>query len=214
VANWIIAAYPETASVGEDPLRPGIVHRLDRETSGVMMIAKTKKGFDELKHVFHDRLAEKTYIALVFGHMPELTGIIDRPIGQRSGELRRRSGSNLPENAREAMTTYRVIARYKDCDLIIATPKTGRTHQIRVHMAALGHPIIGDTLYASKPMRQPKALSAPRHMLHAWRLSLPLFGQKASFQAPLPIDFKDVLSGVDPGTYFDADLCQQITESR
>ncbi len=197
LANWIIATYPETAAFGEDPLRPGIVHRLDRDTSGVMMIAKTEKGFDELKHVFHDRLAEKTYIALVSGHLSEQSGTIDRALGQRSGELRRRTDDGTIPNARPALTDYRVIARYADCDLVAAMPKTGRTHQIRAHMAALGHPIIGDHLYSNKLSRQKDVLSAPRHMLHAWRLSLPLFGQKVALEAPLPEDFRKVMKSID-----------------
>lgn len=214
LAHWIASAYPETASVGEDRLRPGIMHRLDRETSGVMLIAKTQEAFLELKQAFHDRKTEKVYIALVFGHLTELSGTIDQPLGQRSGELRRRAGDRTMKNLREAVTEYRVIARYPSCDLVLAMPKTGRTHQIRAHFAWLGHPIIGDRLYASKQSRQNTALSANRHMLHAWRLSLPFFSQKLHFQAPLPTDFKDILRSIDPDTYFDEDSYQQIVGSR
>lgn len=199
LANWIIAKYPEIQSVGESPLRPGIVHRLDRETSGVMVIAKTNPAFIALKILFQTRAIEKTYIALVYGHMPALSGCIDKPLLQRSGELKRFAVETqyVPEAARAATTLYRVIARYGEYDLLEVTPKTGRTHQIRVHLASLGCPVVGDKLYAWKPMRRGAKLFSTRQMLHAHRLKFELFSKKYVFEAPLPKDFRSLLQGID-----------------
>lgn len=200
LANWLIAKHPELEAVGENPLRPGIVHRLDRETSGALVIAKTNESFRELKKLFQDRSIRKTYVALVYGHLPSLSGVIDRPLTRRSGELKRRIAQETGSesgNVRPAVTEYRVIARYRDFDLVLLTPRTGRTHQIRVHLASLGHPVVGDKLYAFKSMRQGKALFPSRHLLHAWRLKWKLFGQEYAFQAPLPQDFTEAIRSID-----------------
>lgn len=199
VAHWAIAKYPEIRDVGENVLRPGIVHRLDRETSGVLLIAKTQPAFMGLKEVFQSRTIEKTYIALVSGHMPELAGKIEKPLLQRSGELRRFvvETQAFPEAARSATTFYRIIARYKDFDLLEVTPKTGRTHQIRVHLASLGCPVVGDKLYAFKPMRRSEKFFSARQMLHAYRLRFELFSKPYAFEAPLPEDFIALLRSID-----------------
>ena len=199
VAHWIVAQYPEIRGVGENVLRPGLVHRLDRQTSGVLLIAKTQPAFMGLKELFQSRAIEKTYIALVYGHMPELVGKIDKPFMQRSGELKRFvvETQHIPEAAREALTLYRVIARYPDFDLLEVTPKTGRTHQIRVHLASLGCPVVGDKLYAWKPMRRGEKLFSARQMLHAYRLRFELFSKPYAFEAPLPEDFRSILRKVD-----------------
>lgn len=206
VAHWVITAYPHIREVGEDPLRPGIVHRLDRDTSGVLVVAKTNSAFHGLKELFSERNVEKTYVALVHGHMPDLEGQINKPLIRHSGELRRFvvESQSVPEGARSATTLYRVIARYSQHDLLLVTPKTGRTHQIRVHMASLGCPIVGDKLYATKSKRNEKKPLAHRQMLHAFRLKLTLFSKKYVFEAPLPEDFRATLqaiNGVDPVTY-------------
>jgi 23S rRNA pseudouridine1911/1915/1917 synthase len=202
VAHFIAARYPELTDVGENPLRPGIVHRLDRETSGALIIAKTTPVFDELKKMFQERTIEKTYIALVYGHLPALEGAIDKPIMQRSGELKRVvvETQSAPVAARQALTLYRVIARYQDFDLLQVTPKTGRTHQIRAHFASLGNPIVGDKLYAFKPMRRGERLFSARQMLHASSLKFELFFKKYGFTAPLPEDFRSILRELDPAT--------------
>lgn len=203
VAHWVITKHPEIRGVGENVLRPGIVHRLDRETSGVLAIAKTQLAFVALKGLFQSRAIEKTYIALVYGHMPALTGRIDKPLMQRSGELKRFAveTKHIPEAARLATTFYRVLARYQDFDLLEVTPKTGRTHQIRVHLASLGCPVVGDKLYAFKPMRRGEKLFSTRQMLHAYRLCFELFSKSYAFEAPLPEDFQSVLRDIDPSTY-------------
>jgi 23S rRNA pseudouridine1911/1915/1917 synthase len=202
VAHFIISLYPKLRGIGENPLRPGIVHRLDRETSGVLVVAKTKEAFEELKKLFQNRKMEKTYIALVYGHTPKLEGVIDKPLARQQGKLKRavaKTESALAK-AREALTIYRVINRYQDFDLLLVTPKTGRTHQIRAHFASLGNPIVGDKLYAFKNIRRKKKLFPSRQMLHAFRLQFELFGKKYAFQAPLPADFCSLLSGIDPAS--------------
>jgi len=199
VAHWVITQYPEIRGIGEDELRPGIVHRLDRETSGVLVIAKTGEAFSGLKELFQNRTIKKTYIALVYGHMESLVGQIDKPLIRHSGELKRFvvETQHIPDGARQACTLYRVIARYGEFDLLEVTPKTGRTHQIRVHLASLGNPIVGDKLYAFKPMRRGEKLFSERQMLHAYRLEFNLFSKKYAFEAPLPEDFRDVLKSID-----------------
>jgi 23S rRNA pseudouridine1911/1915/1917 synthase len=199
VAHWVITKYPEIRGVGENALRPGIVHRLDRETSGVLVIAKTNPAFRALKELFQTRTLQKTYIALVYGHMSELKGEINKPLIRHSGELKRFvvETQSAPEGARQALTSYRVIARYREYDLLEVTPKTGRTHQIRVHLASLGHPIVGDKLYAFKSMRRGEKLFSERQMLHAYCLEFDLFSKKYVFEAPLPPDFRSVLRDID-----------------
>lgn len=203
VADWLLGKYPALSAVGEDPLRPGIVHRLDRETSGVVVVAKDNVTFQALKRIFQERTGEKTYIALVYGHLQEREGIIDAALMRKPGALKRMAvdlkkyQGALPGNTRTALTQYQVIARYQDYDLLLLTPKTGRTHQIRVHVASLGHPVVGDKLYAFKEAHRGKVLFPSRHLLHAFRLSLPLFEQKYEFQAPLPEDFRQLLQSID-----------------
>ncbi|OGI15106.1 MAG: hypothetical protein A3E38_00610 [Candidatus Moranbacteria bacterium RIFCSPHIGHO2_12_FULL_54_9] len=217
VAHWIVNRYPALRVIGEDALRPGIVHRLDRETSGALLIAKTTPAFEELKQLFQNRAIAKTYIALVYGHMPEREGIVERPLMQRPGELKRFvvETQNIPEAARPAITAYRVIARYRDFDLLAVTPKTGRTHQIRVHLAFLGCPVVGDKLYAFKPARRGEKLFSARQLLHAYRLTFDLFEKKYAIEAPLPDDFRTLLLDIDEtkeAGYDDEALKSLLTE--
>ncbi|MFZ3032307.1 MAG: RluA family pseudouridine synthase [Candidatus Moraniibacteriota bacterium] len=204
VAQWVLAHYPELSTVGEDPLRPGIVHRLDRDTSGILVIAKDGESFQALKKSFQDRDVEKNYVALVYGHLSEREGKVDASLIRNPGELRRRAidstnyTGTLPGNTRTALTYYRVIERYQDYDLVLLTPKTGRTHQIRVHMAFLGHPVVGDRLYAFKEVKRKNLLFPKRHLLHSTKLSFTLFDEQYQFESPLPEDFKQVLANLDP----------------
>jgi 23S rRNA pseudouridine1911/1915/1917 synthase len=197
ISHFIVSKYPKLRKVGENPLRPGIVHRLDRETSGVLVIAKTKEAFEKLKKLFQDRSIEKTYIALVYGHLPELEGIIDKPLMRHTKKLKRVVAKIENTTARPALTLYRVVTRYLDFDLLEVAPKTGRTHQIRAHFASLGHPIVGDKLYAFKNIRREKKLFPSRQMLHAFRLQFELFGKKYDFHTLIPKDFRSLLSGID-----------------
>lgn len=202
VANWILAKYPEISGVGEDQLRPGIVHRLDRNTSGAVVIARTKESFVALKKIFQDHHIEKVYSALLFGHTPELSGLISFPIAEKRGTLRR-IAVKFPDtflgDMREALTEYRLETRFADYDFVVVLPKTGRTHQIRAHFSALGCPVVGDYLYGGKKM---KGSGIPaRQLLHASRLSFDLFGQEYVFESPLPDDFVRFLASLGPAVF-------------
>lgn len=205
VCDWVMARNPEIRGVGEPWVspqgevidRPGIVHRLDRTTSGVMIIAKTQTAHAFLKAQFQARTVVKKYLALVYGHPKEDTGIIEAEIGRSSTQPRRWSAQfGAKGNKRAAITHWRVIKRFEDPEtkmpltLIEAQPKTGRTHQIRVHLKAIKHPIVCDSLYADK---KPCVLGFARPALHAWSLSLTLpDGTKAEFEAPMPSDMKNI----------------------
>ncbi len=162
LVDWLLVRYPEIKNVGEDTaLRPGIVHRLDKDTSGVMLIPKNQKYFEYLKSLFESHSIKKKYLAVVFGFPKEDKGIIDAPIGIKQGTLKRSIHSR--KMAKEAVTEYKVLKKMEVPDingrvtpisLLEISPMTGRTHQIRVHLASIGHPIIGDTLYGHK--KQPE----------------------------------------------------------
>jgi 23S rRNA pseudouridine1911/1915/1917 synthase len=185
VVDWLLVNRPEVKDVGDEPsLRPGIVHRLDRATSGVMIIAKTQKSFLHLKRLFQEHRMHKTYFALVHGTPKKEKGTIDAPIGIKAGTLKRSIHSS--KMAKEAVTDYVVENKFKDFSLLKVNPKTGRTHQIRVHLASMGNPIVGDRLYGRKI--QPEF--AHRLMLHAAELEFSDDeGNKFSFSAQLPSDF-------------------------
>lgn len=160
----------------------GIVHRLDRDTSGVLLIAKNQHAFDKLQKLFADRQVEKTYIALVHGIIETETFRIDAPLGRSKKDYKQ---SAAPENPRgplrEAVTDVEVIKRKNDTTLVRLTPRTGRTHQLRAHMSSIGYPIVGDIAYGGKENR--------RIMLHAQSLSFTWNGEKKTFESPLPEEF-------------------------
>ncbi len=217
VVYWILENYPEINGVGENMLvkdredndielnRPGIVHRIDRDTSGCLVIAKTQASFDHLKQQFKDRLVEKTYQALVYGWIKEGEGVIDQPIGRSSKDFRmKQAGSYARGHLRDALTEYTVIDRYTDPQkkdkqgspekytLVECRPKTGRTHQIRVHLKWLNHPIVSDSLYAGK---RKQVLEMHRTALHAFSIALhDLDGNDVYTTAPLPDDMQDALN--------------------
>ncbi len=197
LVNGLLARWPELMGVGEDPLRPGIVHRLDKETSGLMVIAKTKPLFAWLKKQFQGREVEKRYIALVHGAPKMAQGEIDVPIA-RAGQKQVAAGraykgfSGKAGKSRNARTGFKISASYGDFALVEAEPKTGRMHQIRVHLKHLGHPVVGDKKYASR--RQLKLLPLGRHFLHAAFLAFSLpDGRKVEFSSPLPEDLQRTL---------------------
>ena len=173
--------------------RPGIVHRLDRETSGVIVIAKTQESFLNLKKQFQERKIEKKYNAFVYGALKEEKGIIDRPIGKSKSDFRQWSAQRGARGElREALTHYKVLEKNKDFTYVEVTPKTGRTHQIRVHLASIGHPLAGDKLYGFKNQQTPKGLN--RHFLHASSLRIPMpDGSTKKFISELPKDLNDIL---------------------
>ncbi len=180
--------------------RPGIVHRLDRETSGVMVVAKSENAHASLSAQFKDRVVRKRYLALVRGAVEPETGRIEAAIGRREHD-RKRMGVRA-RGGRDARTAYRVLRRLADMTLIEATLETGRTHQIRVHFAHIGHPVIGDAVYGGRRGRQSAASSgsrAGRQMLHAWRLGFrhPRTDAWLEFTAPIPDDLR-TLAGLAP----------------
>jgi 23S rRNA pseudouridine1911/1915/1917 synthase len=196
VTDWFLARYPHAAEVGE-PItqtngitisRPGIVHRLDRETSGALILAKTAASHAWLKEQFATRTVRKKYLAFVHGFLEDVYGVIQLPIGRSSKDFRQwTAGRGVKGETRDAMTWYTVLERTKTASLIAAEPKTGRTHQIRVHMDAIHHPVIGDALYA--PTR-PSLFGFTRTALHAYLISWPKpNGEYVTVRSPLPADF-------------------------
>jgi 23S rRNA pseudouridine1911/1915/1917 synthase len=179
--------------------RPGIVHRLDKDTTGCLVVAKSAKAFQSLQKQIHDRRAERRYQALVWGSFEEREGTIEGAIGRSSQD--RKKMAVVPQGGREATTHFTVMEKLWPASLVELKLETGRTHQIRVHMASIKHPVLGDKDYGPKPFKQEqpvyKSLAelAQRQMLHAFKLSFlhPDGGRKVSFEAPLPQDFKDVL---------------------
>jgi 23S rRNA pseudouridine1911/1915/1917 synthase len=174
--------------------RPGIVHRLDRDTSGGLVIAKTEAAHQSLSRQFKARQVRKTYLALVHGEMRQETGRIEAPIGRREND-RKRMGVRA-SGGREARTAYRVLRRLPGMTLVELGLETGRTHQIRVHLAHIAHPVVGDRVYGGRRERRHAGSDAPaaeRQLLHAWRLGFhhPRTGAWMEFTAPVP---EDILS--------------------
>lgn len=196
LADWFVAHVPSAKEVGE-PLvltsgvvinRPGIVHRLDKETSGVIILAKNQKAFLFLKEQFKERQTEKTYRAFLWGELKELSGIITLPIGRSKTDFRRRSAERgAKEPLRDAVTAWARLKIGGGFTYVEVKPKTGRMHQIRVHFKALQYPLVSDSLYAP---RRDKALGFDRLALHALSLTLTLpSGERPTFEAALPADF-------------------------
>lgn len=200
VAGWHLARCPQAAGVGE-PLtlhdgsvidRPGIVHRLDQETSGVLILAKHQEAFVHLKAQFHDRHVTKEYRAFVYGHIKEAKGTVDRPIGRSAQDFRLRSAQRGAKGLlRSAQTHWQLLGTSAEHSYLALTPETGRTHQLRVHLKAINHPIVHDELYApSQYAQHPDALGFARLALHAHTLTIILpSGTQQHFEAPLPDDF-------------------------
>lgn len=188
LANALLYRFPEIKGLGPEE-KPGIVHRLDRETSGVILVARTKMAYQELQRQFKAREVEKLYIGLVWGKMSQKEGKITWGIGRHTKHGERMSvKTNKP---RIAETRYRVKEPLGEFTLLEIRPITGRTHQIRVHLAASGHPIVGDSRYGRRKL----ASGCPRLFLHAHRLTVthPLTGNRVSFQSPLPSDLTQFL---------------------
>ncbi len=196
LVDWLTSKYPEIKTVGEpgrntkgeEVLRSGIVHRLDRDTSGVMLVAKTSQAFEHLKSQFKNHDVKKTYHAFVLGEMKTDTGVIDRPIGRSSRDFRMRSAQRGARGEmREAITEYTVLEKRGGYSLVEITPKTGRTHQIRVHFKAVNYPLVGDPLYA--PTTENK-LGFTRTALHSKEITFTdLDGKIQTVSAPYPEDF-------------------------
>lgn len=203
LVSALLAYYPPLASVGDNPaIRPGIVHRLDKDTSGVMIVAKNQKSFEWLKKQFKERKVEKKYIALISGCPKENQGALKTYLTRSATEPSKqkvvsRTDKIIPrENEREAITEYRVTQKFRDYCLIEAVPKTGRLHQIRVQFAWLGHPVAGDTKYGRKDTPAPPGLK--RQFLHAAELEITLpNGEKKTFSSTLPDDLSAFLEKLE-----------------
>ncbi len=216
LADWILEYHPTLAAVGE-PItmrikgedivvpKPGIVHRLDKDTSGVMLLAKTHEAYEFFKQQFQAREIRKVYHCFVYGWIKEDMMEISGAIGRDPGNIRRWSVSkNARGMMRDAVTNITVLKRFGDhpydgrgsteegtYSFVEARPKTGRTHQIRVHLRSINHPIVADSLYAPK---RDQALGFTRHALHAKELAVELpSGNSVSIQAPYPPDFEEAL---------------------
>lgn len=193
LASGLLARFPEIEGVGEEG-RWGIVHRLDRNTSGLLVVARTSQAYEALAAAVRRRDIHRRYQALVIGAFDAPTGTIDAPIGPDPARPTRRS---VLAGGKPSRTHYRQVARWAamDAALLDVTLETGRTHQIRVHLAAIGHPVVGDPVYG-----RPCAVSTPRIFLHACRLELahPRTGEPLVFESPLPLDLGGVLASLGP----------------
>ena len=215
LTDWLVDHYPEIKEVGEPwnfqtkaggtitiP-RPGIVHRLDRETSGVLIIAKKQDSYEYLKEQFKNRKIQKEYRAILNGVFKEafMEGIIDKKIGKSPSDFRKWSAQpGARGTMREAVTHYIVINQVgignEGYSYVSAKPKTGRTHQLRVHFKAIHHPILGDRLYGVKKVKN-IGVKVPRTMLHAYKIKFEnQKGEEMEFTAQIPNDFLDILEKV------------------
>ena len=222
LVDWLAAKYPETKIVGDHSSsagargseeeilrrqqRGGIVHRLDRGTSGAMVVARTQKAFEYLKKLFQGRAVKKTYLALVWGRIHEKSGVIDKPISIKDGTVKRTVfKGKMP---RESVTEYETMSHFMyahgkhrdELTLVKVTPKTGRTHQIRVHFSSIGHSVAGDTLYGKKgTLVFEDGTEMNRHFLHAQQLSFKTpAGKELSIVADLPPELQHALAELAP----------------
>ena len=199
LVGGILARFPDVRALAEAGLseadRPGIVHRLDRGTSGLLVVARTPRAVSALGAQMSQHTAVRRYAALVHGHVTENRGLVDAPVGRSS---RQPTLMTVSSAGRDARTAYEVVARYDHpftSTLVVATLETGRTHQVRVHMAAIGHPVVGDSRYGKN---RPGGLAPGRFFLHAFELAFdhPADGQRVTFRAPLPQDLEEFLPEV------------------
>ncbi|HEY4512170.1 MAG TPA: RluA family pseudouridine synthase [Candidatus Paceibacterota bacterium] len=229
LVDWLVKKYPKIKNVGEPTTldsgetvdRDGIVHRLDKDTSGVLLVAKTDAGFYHLKSQFKNREIKKTYHAFVYGKFRDERGMIDKPIGREAGGVRRwATGARARGEMRDALTRYKVLKtgngrgfvevlgspspgrgalqKSSPVSLLEVWPLTGRTHQIRVHMNSIGHPVVADTLYAP---RQKPLLGFKRQALHASKVTFKdLKGKSVEIKAPFPEDFEKAMEEISSQT--------------
>ena len=196
LVDGLIAKYPEIASVGDDPLRPGIVHRLDREVSGLLVITRNNQMYEHLKKQFQDRTIDKDYVGLVIGQLSQPSGTINFPLARSKrnhGKIAARNKAG--DDTREAITHYAVAKQWQKVTLLKLKLETGRTHQIRAHLAALGYPLVGDQLY--RPPKLAFKNTPGRIFLHAQTLSFTdLSSQRQTFSSPLPKELSDFLNSL------------------
>jgi len=201
LVNALLYHCPKLKGIG-GALRPGIVHRLDKDTSGMLVAAKNDRAHLHLSRQFKSRRVKKIYLALVYGKMESDSGSVSLPIGRHP--IDRKKMSTNSRKSRVAETTWQIRERFELASLIEVNLKTGRTHQIRVHSAAIKHPVMGDKVYGSRkteknaPYGKNQFGPVPRQMLHAWRLVLthPVTEEKVSFEAPIPSDMQAVITAL------------------
>ncbi|HEX3177101.1 MAG TPA: RluA family pseudouridine synthase [Methylomirabilota bacterium] len=192
LAAAVLAHAPETAGVG-GPRRPGIVHRLDKDTSGLLVMAKTPHAYDSLTAQLAARTVSRRYRAVVHGRVKAATGLVDAPIGRHPRDRVRMA---VVPRGRRALTRYAVLERFSHFTDLDVRLETGRTHQIRVHMASLGHPVVGDALYGGRAARRPVPIDLPGLALHAAELAFvhPVTETRMEFASPLPPRIRQLLS--------------------
>ncbi len=203
LVNALLHHCPDIEGIGGE-LRPGIVHRLDKDTTGVLVAAKNQRAHVHLSAAFKDRCVEKEYLALVYGNVSGGRGIVDKPIGRHPTD--RKKMSTVSRRPRSAETHWKVAERLAGTTLLSILLKTGRTHQIRVHCASMNHPIVGDPIYGGRAWKSiqggPVAPSdlPERQMRHARSLSLvhPVSGETMTFEAPLPPDMAQLIEKFRP----------------
>lgn len=204
LVDFLLKEYPEVSGVGDNPSeRPGIVHRLDKDTSGVLVVARTQSFFEYIKKLFsagggsalsgQSPSIKKMYIALVFGETPE-SGVIDMPVGLKSGTTKRSVNAKRMKMIKEAVTEYKTLKTFSykggDFSLIELYPRTGRTHQLRVHLASIHHPVVGDQLYGKR--KNPWGLA--RQFLHAESIEFSMpDGKRIRAEADMPEDLRSIL---------------------
>lgn len=217
VADFVLENFKKLKNVGENVFvnvegkdveikKPGIVHRIDKETTGVLLLAKNQGSYLNLKEQFQNHKIRKEYLALVHGNIRNETGIIDYPIARSKSDFRKKEivkvsiegEEKFRGEERESLTRYKVVKRLEfagiTCTLAVFFPESGRTHQIRVHAKSIGHPIVGDHLYGPKNLKVEKAIFGKypvRQLLHAKSITFhdPLSGEVVKVEAPLPSDF-------------------------
>lgn len=211
LVDWLLKNYPEVKNVGDPSagsgqvnLRPGIVHRLDKDTSGVILVARNQDYFEYLKALFKTGQIKKTYLALVWGKLEPRKGIIRKPIKIKPGTIKRTVWRGKME--KQAITEYKVLKYFGITNpddrqnllyfsLVRVIPKTGRTHQIRIHLASIGHAIVGDSLYGSKN-KPLSPVDLKRQFLHAESLEFSTAeGRRIKIEAELPGELKEILDG-------------------
>ena len=190
LVNALLHHFPKLSGIGGKE-RPGIVHRLDKETSGCLVAAKTDEAHRGLSAQFASRSVEKIYLALVAGKLRKSSGAIEEKIGRHP--VQRQRMSVAPKHGRTAKTEYRTVSSSDQMSLIECKLHSGRTHQVRVHLQHLGHPVLGDKVYGGK-----YAKTFPRQMLHAWKLGFthPRTSEWKMFEAPLPTDFAEAVAAL------------------
>jgi 23S rRNA pseudouridine1911/1915/1917 synthase len=204
LSGWLLQNYPELAKVGEYANRPGMVHRLDKDTSGLMVVARTQKSFKSLKEQFKNRSVVKKYYALAHGELPTEHGFLNFLVA-RGKDGRMVARPNITEvtlknvdsiqDGRVALTEFEVMQEYINYTLCNVTLHTGRTHQIRVHFFAYNHPLVGDPLYFNKKLHRELDLALGRVFLHSYHLEFQnIKGEQMIFDIPLPEKLKKVLS--------------------